>query len=501
MSLFFTPDHARVGDVIPFYENGVMKPFYLKNWNAYSGEDFTPGWHMLETEDNLHFTETPTGVCGGTGSVINVNGTYHMFYCTFQQNPQRQFICHAISADLKAWQPLIEETFGPDEEIYLLTDWRDPFVFFNEEENCWWMLVCAQSQGKTKRRGCVGLCKSEDLHTWRQCQPLYSPEECMSAYECPDMFQMNGWWYLVFSQFTDRFGTLYRMAKSPKGPWIRPDVDTFDARAYYAAKTGVDKYGNRYIYGWNPSRTNDQWKFNPHDYPGYDYNTWDWGGSLVVHKLRQNSDGTLAVEPIPALEGQLPVKNRLHFVPLNGNWSKTTLREENVPPLMEKFGEIHTTRDVALSVSDHYGYSEAITTNDVPKTCMFECSFTFTPGTERIGIALQVDEKMAEGYYFYFEPGRQRVEYKGPLRMKHLGGWTFQNDVELERPVQLLPGKKHHVQIFVDGTVVVLYFDNSVALSTRAYDYHDRKFGLVVSQGEAEFTDIRLLSEKSTAAK
>ena len=32
MNLFYTPEHARVGDVIPFYENGLFKPFYLKNW-------------------------------------------------------------------------------------------------------------------------------------------------------------------------------------------------------------------------------------------------------------------------------------------------------------------------------------------------------------------------------------------------------------------------------------------------------------------------------------
>ena len=54
MELFYTPRHARVGDVIPFYENGEFKPFYLKNWNPYWGEDRTDGWHMLTTTDHLH---------------------------------------------------------------------------------------------------------------------------------------------------------------------------------------------------------------------------------------------------------------------------------------------------------------------------------------------------------------------------------------------------------------------------------------------------------------
>lgn len=80
------------------------------------------------------------------------------------------------------------------------------------------------------------------------------------------MFFMNGWWYLVFSQFTDRFATCYRMSRSPRGPWIRPLVDTFDARAFYAAKTGTDGV-HRYLYGWNPSKTQNTWGFNPNQYP------------------------------------------------------------------------------------------------------------------------------------------------------------------------------------------------------------------------------------------
>jgi len=92
MELFYTPRHARVGDVIPFYENGEFKPFYLKNWNPYWGEDRTDGWHMLTTTDHLHYTEQPTGIHGGTGCVIKHDGLYHMFYCKFTHNPERQYV-------------------------------------------------------------------------------------------------------------------------------------------------------------------------------------------------------------------------------------------------------------------------------------------------------------------------------------------------------------------------------------------------------------------------
>ena len=34
MSLYFRPEKAVLGDVIPYYDNGVFKPFYLRNYRA-----------------------------------------------------------------------------------------------------------------------------------------------------------------------------------------------------------------------------------------------------------------------------------------------------------------------------------------------------------------------------------------------------------------------------------------------------------------------------------
>ena len=472
MKLFYTPDHARVGDVIPFFEDGTFKPFYLKNWNPYFGEDAAYGWHMLTTDDHLHFQEKPIHILGGTGCVIRAEGQYHLYYCTFRQNPQRQYVHHAVSSDLETWQDLPEETFGPDESIYLPTDWRDPHVIWNEEEQCWWMVLCAQAVGATARRGCVGLCKSTDLHHWTCCQPLYAPDECMSAYECPDLFYLGGWWYLVYSQFTDRFATCYRMSKTLGGPWIRPRVDTFDGRAYYAAKTCSDGK-NRYLYGWCPTKTQNTWRFNPGAYPGYDYNTWDWGGSMVVHQLHQHEDGTLGVNALPILKEQLKTANRWRWQPLNGEW---------------------TTGDDALTAKAPYGYADMISVNEVPETALLETTFTFTPGTDRVGIALQVDQDFTKGYYFYFEPNRQRLHYRGPLTVQEQGGWTFPYDVELERPLTLKAGEPCRVKVFIDDTLVVVYVNDDVALSTRAYDLHSRKFGLIVSDGEAVFSETKLFT-------
>lgn len=252
MNLFYIPEYAKCGDVIPFYneEKKRFDNFYLKNWNPGAPkEKVVRGWHRIVTTDNRNFEEIPTGIEGGTGSVIKVGDTYHMFYCTFDfdKDPVAQWARHAVSKDLETWTDFPEEKFGPDGVIYRMTDWRDPHVFWNEEEQKWWMLLAARENAPTERNGCVALCVSDDLSHWEYRKPLYAPRVHQAAYECPDFFRMGDWYYLVYSNYTDGFNTYYRMSRSPEGPWIRQKRDTFDGRAFYAAKTGSDGV-NRYVY-------------------------------------------------------------------------------------------------------------------------------------------------------------------------------------------------------------------------------------------------------------
>ena len=131
MELFYRPGEAVLGDVIPFYDAGEFKPFYLKNTRGHAGPDCEEGWHRLSTKDHLHFTEFPAHIRGGTGSVLKVGELYHMFYCTFEDNPRRQFIRHATSRDLERWETA-DGVLPADGKIYDPAEWRDPFVFWNE---------------------------------------------------------------------------------------------------------------------------------------------------------------------------------------------------------------------------------------------------------------------------------------------------------------------------------------------------------------------------------
>lgn len=477
MDLFFTPEFAKAGDIIPFYDERTKRfeNFYLKNWNPDAPEDkVVRGWHRITTKDNRIFEETPVNIRGGTGSVLWVGGLYHMFYCTFDfdKDPAAQWARHATSTDLVHWTDIPEDKFGPDGVIYRMTDWRDPFVFWNGEEQRWWMLLAARENAPTERNGCVALCVSDDLSRWEYQKPLYAPRLHQSANECPDLFKMGEWYYLIFSNYTDGFATYYRMSRSLSGPWLRPKLDTFDGRAFYAAKTASDGV-NRYVYGWNPTRGENSWGFDSGKDFGKDYRSWNWGGSIVVHKLVQHEDGTLGVCPVDNVRNTFTKVKKVEARRLTGNW---------------------TIQDSKIVCKSSDGYSAALG-GQIPEQCCIKAKFKFHGAPERFGLALQVDEKFDFGYYLMFEPDRHRIQFRSGLRMYENGGQMFPYAVELERPLPLEEEKEYQLELYIDGTLAVLYVDQDLAFGFRMYNYQGRDLGFFVSDGDIEITDACILTE------
>ena len=474
MRLFYRPGKAVLGDVIPFYDEGQFKPFYLKNTRGHKDQGES-GWHMLTTRDHIRFEEIPTHIEGGTGSVIKVDGTYHMFYCTFKDSPRRQYIQHAVSGDLKEWKTLEDETLPADNRIYHESEWRDPFVFWNEEKKQWWMLTASTHMGPTARRACVGLGTSEDLHSWQYQEPFYSPTETPGACECPDLFQMGDWYYLVYANYCDKFRTIYRMSQSLNGPWIAPKDEGLDSCAFYAAKTGSDGQ-NRYLYGWNPTKELDKKMIEPANKISRDCHSWDWGGSLVVHRLGQREDGTLTVGPEEHVDAFL----------------QTPLEPEVTPVLGDCRAE-----GGRVEIRSDCGFSGALL-NRIPEVCKFQCSFTYEKDTRRFGLALQVDENYDTGYYLYLEPGRQRIEYVSGIRFwgeDGEGGKMFPYAVEMERPFRMEAGKTYTLKVFIEDSVLVVYLNDEVAMNARMYDYQDRRFGLFAIDGAVRFDDIAIYTD------
>lgn len=306
--LLYRPKDAWVGDLIPYYENGTFYGYYLHDPRIRDkeyAEETT--WHLVTTKDFVNVEYKGEAIKRGgddkpnknayTGSVIkDKENLYHAFFTAYNEDikingKSVQSVMQAVGTDLEHLNTVEEFLFVSDGKQYEEFDWRDPFVYWNEEDECYDMLLASRIKGGGELRGgCIALCKSKDLKQWTYEKPFYAPGMYITM-ECPEIFKMGNYWYLVFSTFSDQFTTHYRISKSPNGPWEIPEDDVFDTRSDYAIKTASDGQ-RRFAFGWIASK-----------YGNKDFGPWEWGGTMVFHELIQNpEDGTLKVRVIPGVK-------------------------------------------------------------------------------------------------------------------------------------------------------------------------------------------------------
>lgn len=468
MGLFYKPVDGWAADFIPFYWQGQYHLFYLKDYRDPAGHGEGTPWMHLSTRDFVEFTDHGEALPRGTideqdlyvftGSVIERDGRFHIFYTG--HNPHfraagkpEQAVMHAVSDDLLAWHKLPDDSFFAPQDRYEVHDWRDPFVFWNVEAGEYWMLLAARlKSGPSRRRGCTALCASRDLQHWEVREPFWTPD-LFFTHECPDLFKIGDWWYLVYSEFSEASVTRYRMSRSLSGPWLVPANDTFDGRALYAAKTASDGR-RRFVFGWNPTRVGE-----------VDDGKWQWGGHLVVHEIMQAADGTLTVR-VPETVGGLFTRN----VPLT---------------LARGIGDYTRAEDrITIPATDRFG---CVTAGSQPNQCRINTTISFTEGTRGCGVMLRTSTDLETGYYIRLEPHRSRLVFDTWPRP---GDIPFM--VELERPIVLDPGVPVELTVLVDGSVCEVYVAGSIAMSARMYNLVEGGWGVFVTEGTATFEDLSL---------
>lgn len=476
-NIFYKPKDGWVGDTIPFAHDGKFYIYYLHDERKGNTQDeygYRTSWNLLITEDGVNMKDCKVVLPVGeyddadyacyTGSVIEGNdGQFHMFYTAQNNyNPKYhrdgkplQYVAHAISTDLINWEKLPELTFGADESIYEPFDWRDPFVFYNEDEKCFDMLLAARLRGASEKNGgCVGLCRSYDLIHWEAKEPFYNPESYMT-HECPDLFKLGNKWYLVYSTFSEKFVTHYRMSDKLSGPWTSPIEDTFDGRAFYAAKTAQvgDK---RMAFAWVPTKRGES-----------DFGQYEWGGNFIAHEIDQTTDNKLTVKPADELINMF-----------------------NKEAVNEKINKVEI---------ENFEGEKSYVINGMKETCMIEAVIEFSEGVRSFGIGLRQDSALANGYYLRFEPFYNRiVADMWPRRISGVNQWYVDGDkpfmIELERPFDYksLKDNKVYIRVVADGSIICLYVNNTTALTMRAYNMKRTNWGFFVKDGSIRVSDIHL---------
>ena len=80
--------------------------------------------------------------------------------------------------------------------------------------------------------------------------------------------------------------------------------------------------------------------------------------------------------------------------------------------------------------------------------------------------------------------------------MYEQGGQMFPYAVEMERSFRMTPGKTYQLELYIQGSLAVLYIDRDVAFGFRMYNWKNRKLGLFASDGGICVKDCEILTEE-----
>lgn len=231
------------------------------------------------------------------------------------------------------------------------------------------------------------------------------------------------------------------MSRSLEGPWVAPEDDAFDGRAYYAGRTFCLN-GQRILFGWVATKDKDN-----------DDNNFIWAGTFMAHEVYQREDGTLGVR-IPETV-----------------WNAFD-KEEKTEDFVIDTPSKRTERTVGRNTGDIF---------------KFEADVEFSEGTRAFGIRFYEDEDKEESYQFMFHiPENRYVFEKCPN-----WPWPANQNIGLERPVSLEAGKKYNIRMIVDDTIATIYIDG-VALNARAYKRPGESLSIFASEGSLKVTNCRL---------
>ena len=461
--LYPTSEGAWVGDVMPLVDNGKLELYYLYDTD-HNGQAYHPIYRF--TTENLYEYQDdgeaiPYGNFGdpdlalGTGSVLlGQDGLYHCFYTGHNEGnaspfgPGKECVMHAVSSDKVTWTKLPEDTFYAPEN-YSTDDFRDPEVFWNEDEQCYWMLVAAH---ENTLGGVVVKYTSTDLSNWTFCGPIFAPQ-AQYMLECPDLFEINGRWYLTYSWDCT---TYYAIGDSMDGPFTVPEDNTLDGNnfVFYAPKT-AELNGHRYLCGWIGRNFQEQ-----------DVGMYQWAGSLLIHELIQQEDGRLGICAPETLENYFTETQPVQAVGTAGSVSQE-----------DGAYQLKGTKEPAVIDLD-----------------MRKPTFTLT-------CDVTLDGSGCAGFAFG-QPGEDYSSYTG-LALDTVHGCLryegaaltdlVSTDPMVYTTFDFQPGVTHHLKIVAENEILILYIDDQKALSSRVYNSIDGAHLCIFASGmDAVFENLSL---------
>lgn len=451
---YYMPAIGRCGDPMPFYDQkvGEFKVLYLQEYDN-NGACYHPFWGIA-TKDGANNTPLgevlPTGSSTaqqdaslGTGCAVynEQDGLYYIFYTGYNVLlPNREVIMRATSPDFKTWTKDIRWALKGTDFGYDANDFRDPQVF-KADDGLWHMVISSKLK--------FAEFKSQDLKTWEHVGQF--PMIWDRMLECPDIFKMGSWWYLVYSEayktswsrkvkymMAPTFDALKACFYNPGANWPKDGHEgVLDSRAFYAAKTASNGT-DRFIWGWTPYRTGSTIHEKNINVGAGDGNEPNWSGALVCHKVIQHADGTLTLGKVPAMDAKYNKEQTVSIMASNG-FDDGTLTGNDAYVLYNRLG---TCNHISLTVT---------TSNNWDKF-----GISFVRGTDsKKYYTMVVNPEWEDGRKVNFE--QEGEEGKGFIEAAD--GYNF------ARPSDNV----YNIDIYTDNSVLVMYINDVCAYTQRIY--------------------------------
>jgi beta-fructofuranosidase len=420
----------------PIFFNGRYHMFYQydpfgafwgsMHWGHAMSHDMVHWWHervaMAPTLDGYDrdgvfsgaIVIDPAGHDGGTPTAIytGVTPPASPSEATLRDGVHswREVQCLAVSyGGLQTWQKAAQPILSSPPEGLAVTGFRDPCLWREGDE--WRMALGSGFAGKG---GAILLYRSSDLRKWSYVHPLIegqaggpksaNPVDSGEMWECPDFFQLGDRHVLLISTMGKVFWKVGHYGEQRFHPEKEGMVDF---GSYYAARSMLDREGNRILWGWIPETR-----------PEAEYRAAGWAGVMSLPRvLTLGSDGGLRMAVAPAVEV------------LRG---KSTRAEDPTQSVAaEKSLAAMRIRDLAA-----------------------ELQFTFVPEASRPFIAelrSERDELFATVAYRSQDTGRELTVNKTSAALV------------------VAAGQSVRLRLLVDGSVLELFANDTAVITERVY--------------------------------
>ena len=477
---YYNPAIGRCGDPMPFYDQKAQefKVLYLQEYDN-NGACYHPYWGV-STTDGANYVPMgevlPTGTSNkqqdavlGTGcAVYNENdGLYYIYYTGYNiLLSNREVVMRATSPDFKNWTRDYSWSLRGADYEYSKMDFRDPQIFKIDDGTYRMVISTSPAAGGDP---VFAEFKSTDMKNWENVGPFKMLWNRMC--ECPDIFKMGDWWYLIYSDAShegnartvkyvkaDSYENLKKCFNDPDHNFPDDKQGQLDSRGFYAGKTAFNGT-DRYIWGWCPYRKGAD-IFEKNVNVGAEEP--EWSGALVCHKIVQHADGTISFGSVQGIDAKYDKTQEVNVMASNG-YSNGTLAGEGAYVLYTRLG-----------VCNHISFT-VTTANQGDK---FGISLVRGTDSEKYyTMVVNPEDGNAKRKINFEEEGKEGKGFIG-----NIDGYMFPTPSD----------NTYKVDIYTDNSVMVMYINDNVCYTNRIYGIQKNCWSINGYGGTITISDVRV---------